>query len=76
MNGNPGLPLAAELVERRLWVADIIYFPPETELLRVARSRGCRTLNGIGMVVGQAARAFEIITGHVADRGRMALSLK
>jgi shikimate dehydrogenase len=76
MNGNPGLPLADELVERRLWVADIIYFPPETELLRVARSRGCRTLNGIGMVVGQAARAFEIITGHVADRGRMALSLK
>lgn len=75
MNGNPGLPLSEEHVEARHWVADIIYFPPQTDLLQLAGSRGCRTLNGIGMVVGQAARAFEIITGHVADRSRMAASL-
>lgn len=75
MNGKPGMPIAEEAVEARHWVADIIYFPPETELLRLARQRGCRTINGIGMVIGQAARAFEIITGRVADRSRMASSL-
>lgn len=75
MNGKPGMPIGEAAVEARHWVADIIYFPPETELLRLARQRGCRTINGIGMVIGQAARAFEIITGHVADRRRMASSL-
>lgn len=76
MNGKAGLPLAAEHIDARHWVADIIYFPPETELLRLAKARGCRTLNGMGMVVGQAARAFEIITGRAADRSRMASSLR
>ena len=38
-----------------LWVADIVYRPLETELLRAARERGCRTLDGGGMVVFQAA---------------------
>lgn len=71
MNGKLGLPIPAELVESRHWLADIIYFPVETALLRVAKAKGCRTMNGVGMVVGQAARAFEIITGHVADSARM-----
>lgn len=75
MNGKPGMPIDEAAVAARHWVADIIYFPPETELLRLARQRGCRTINGIGMVIGQAARAFEIITGRVADRSRMASSL-
>ncbi len=75
MNGKPGMPLAADYVLPHHWVADIIYFPPETELLRVAREKGCRTMNGMGMVVGQAARAFEIITGHQADSARMATTL-
>ncbi len=55
----------------RHWVADIVYFPLETQLLRAARSRGCRTLDGSGMVVYQAAAAFEIFTGRRADRQRM-----
>jgi shikimate dehydrogenase len=71
MNGKPGLPISVELIELRHWLADIIYFPAETELLRAAREKGCRTMNGVGMVVGQAARAFEIITGHKADNARM-----
>lgn len=71
MNGKPGMPMAAQHVLPTLWVADIIYFPPETELLRVAREMGCRTMNGVGMVVGQAALAFEIITGQKADSVRM-----
>lgn len=71
MNGKPGMPLPPEKIAARQWVADIIYFPRETELLRVAKSKGCATINGVGMVVGQAARAFEIITGHAADARRM-----
>jgi shikimate dehydrogenase len=67
----PGLPLPAALIEPRHWVADIVYFPLETELLREAKQRGCRTLNGSGMAIHQAAGAFEIFTGLHADRQRM-----
>lgn len=71
MNGKHGMPIAAQHILPTHWVADIIYFPPETELLRIARQMGCRTMNGVGMVVGQAALAFEIITGQKADSVRM-----
>jgi shikimate dehydrogenase len=67
----PGLPLPAELIETRHWVADIVYFPLETELLREAKQRGCQILNGSGMAIHQAAGAFEIFTGLQADRKRM-----
>ena len=71
---NPGMPIDPALIDPRHWVADIVYFPLETELLRVARSRGCRTLDGSGMVINQAAAAFEIITGSPANRQRMRTS--
>lgn len=71
MAAHPGSPLGAGHLRPELWVVDIIYFPLETELLRQARSVGCRVLNGSGMVVAQAAMAFEIMTGHSADQGRM-----
>jgi len=47
-------------------VYDMIYQPAETKLLAAAKAAGCRTANGIGMLVGQGARAFEIWTGHPA----------
>lgn len=75
MAARPGTPIPPDALVPRHWVADIIYFPPETELLRVARSKGCRAINGIGMVVGQAALALEIITGHQPDTARMQHSL-
>ena len=59
-----------------LWVADIVYFPLETLLLAEARARGCRTLDGSGMAVRQAAAAFDIFTGATADRARMLDSFK
>jgi shikimate dehydrogenase len=71
MAANPGSPIAPELIEPRHWVADIVYFPLETELLRLAGVKGCRTTNGSGMVIAQAALAFEIITGVPADKDRM-----
>lgn len=76
MKDKAGLPIDPVKIQPGHWVADIIYFPPETELLRVARGKGCRTINGFGMVAGQAARAFQIITGHGADAGRMLESLR
>lgn len=71
MRKLPGLPLPAELLRPSLWVAEVVYFPLETELLRVARTLGCATLDGGGMAVGQAAAAFEIFTGIKPDVVRM-----
>lgn len=67
----PGLPLPAELLHADLWVAEIIYFPLETELLRTARALGCQTLDGGKMAVFQAVKAFELFTGREADAERM-----
>ncbi|HEX8664154.1 MAG TPA: shikimate dehydrogenase [Beijerinckiaceae bacterium] len=67
----PGMPLRAELLRPGLWVADIVYFPLETELLREARRRGCRTMAGGGMAVFQAAGAFRLFTGREPDAERM-----
>lgn len=67
----PGVPLPPALLRRELWVADIVYFPLETALLRLARALGCRTLDGGGMAVFQAAKAFELFTGHAPDTERM-----
>ncbi len=47
-------------------VYDMIYKPAETKLLAAAKANGCRTANGIGMLVHQGAKAFEIWTGRPA----------
>ena len=67
----PGLPLPADDIQPHLWVAEIVYFPLETELLRVAREKGCRTLDGGGMAVFQAVDAFRLFTGLEPDAERM-----
>lgn len=67
----PGMAIPAALIDPRHWVADIVYFPLETELLRTARAKGCRTLDGGGMAVFQAVRAFELFTGLTPDPARM-----
>ncbi|MGV1759646.1 shikimate dehydrogenase [Rhizobium sp. A22-96] len=71
MAAHPGLPLDARLVRDRLWVAEIVYFPIETELVKLARQRGCRVLDGGGMAVSQAVKAFELFTGIRPDAERM-----
>jgi len=71
MEGRPGLPLDPDLLRPGLWVADIVYRPLETRLLAAARRRGCRTLDGGGMVVHQAAEAFRLFTGREPDVARM-----
>jgi shikimate dehydrogenase len=71
MADHPGLPLPAALLRPDLWIAEVIYFPLETELLARARTLGCRTIDGGGMAVFQAARAFELFTGIAPDAERM-----
>jgi shikimate dehydrogenase len=71
MDAHPGLPFDEELLRPDLWVAEVVYRPLETKLLRVARELGCRTLDGGGMAVFQAADAFALFTGIEPDRERM-----
>jgi shikimate dehydrogenase len=67
----PGTPVPAHLLRAALWVAEIVYFPLETELLRDARALGCRTLDGGNMAVFQAVKAFELFSGERPDAQRM-----
>ena len=71
MERYPGAPVPIELLRKDQWVADIVYFPIETVLLKAARARGCATLDGGGMVVFQAAEAFRLFTGLQPDHDRM-----
>ena len=47
-----------------LIVSDVVYFPRETELLRMAKEVGCKTMNGLGMMLSQGAAAFKLWTGE------------
>lgn len=71
MDKYPGTPFPAAWLKPTHWVSEIVYFPLETELLRAARALGCRTIDGSGMNVYQAAEAFRIITGLTPDPRRM-----
>lgn len=60
------LPFPRECVRPGQLVCDLVYNPPLTKLLAMARSRGARTLPGIGMLLYQGVIAFEIWTGKKA----------
>jgi shikimate dehydrogenase len=76
MEKYPGMPLPAEMLEPRHWVAEVVYFPLETELLAEARRRGCNTLDGGGMAVFQAVGAFRLFTGREPNAARMLAHFK
>ena len=71
MDKYPGTPFDPAVLAPRQWVADIVYFPAETELLRHSRAIGCRVLPGTGMAIFQAVKAFELFTGIAPDRDAM-----
>lgn len=71
MAKHPGLPLPAELLRPDLWVAEVVYVPLETGLVRAARARGARVVDGGGMAVFQAAHAFAHFSGLAPDAERM-----
>lgn len=60
---QPGVPFDVGLLSDRAAVFDLVYVPEVTELLAAARERGLRAVNGLGMLVAQAAIAFERWTG-------------
>ncbi|MBR0803539.1 shikimate dehydrogenase [Bradyrhizobium japonicum] len=67
MDKYPGTPLSTVLLRPDLWVAEIVYFPLETALLRAARALGCRTVDGGGMAIFQGTEAFRLFTGISPD---------
>lgn len=75
MAHHPGTPIAESLLRSDLWVADIVYRPIDTELLRAAKAAGARTLNGGSMNAFQAVEAFEHFTGTAADADAMLADL-
>jgi shikimate dehydrogenase len=71
MEGHPGAVIDIAGASPSVWVADIIYFPFETELLRQAKRKGCQVMNGACMAIFQAVEAFSLITHRKADAARM-----
>jgi shikimate dehydrogenase len=71
MADHPGLPLDPSLLHPGLWVAEVVYRPLDTPLLRSARSAGCRTMHGGLMAVFQAADTLRLVTGMEPDTERM-----
>jgi shikimate dehydrogenase len=71
MLGIPGNPVPARALRAEHWVADVIYTPIETQLIKAARAKGARVLTGGGMCVHQAAEAFRMFTGLAPDVARM-----
>jgi shikimate dehydrogenase len=71
MHGIPGEPLPLTSIDAHHWVADVIYTPLETELIKAAKSRGAMVMNGGGMCVHQAAEAFRLFTGKAPDVSRL-----
>ena len=74
--GDP-LPLPPErfALQKAGAVYDMIYQPVETPLLAAARRAGCRTANGLGMLLYQGARALEIWSGQPAPEAVMRRAL-
>jgi shikimate dehydrogenase len=71
MRKYPGMPVPVELLRPPLWVSEIVYVPLLTELVVAARKHGCRTLDGGGMAVYQAAMAFKLFFEVEPDIPRM-----
>lgn len=65
-SAEPDLPLDPARIGTGQLVADLVYHPLRTALLEAASARGARTLNGVGMLLYQAAEAFEMWTGVAA----------
>lgn len=70
MTGQPPLRLDLAPLPDHAMVYDIVYVPIDTEILVAARARGLRTIDGLEMLIGQAALAFDIFFDAKAPRER------
>jgi shikimate dehydrogenase len=64
MHGQPALELDAGLLSPDAVVADLVYVPLQTPLLAAAQGRGLKTADGLGMLLHQAVRGFELWFGR------------
>ncbi|HUJ71570.1 MAG TPA: shikimate dehydrogenase [Verrucomicrobiae bacterium] len=76
LKDGESLGLGAELFSPRLRVYDTIYRPAETELLQIAGGAGAQVANGLGMLLHQGAKAFEIWTKRKAPLAVMRRALR
>jgi shikimate dehydrogenase len=67
MAGKPPLEISLARLPRHALVGDLIYIPPETPLLAVARVRGNVTVNGLGLLLNQARPAFNAWFGVMPE---------
>jgi shikimate dehydrogenase len=75
-NAEARVPLAIASLKPEMVVADVIFNPPQTRLLRDAAQRGCTTLDGLGMLVNQGVIGFKIWTGVDPDPAVMREALE
>jgi shikimate dehydrogenase len=64
MKGQPPLELDVGLLPSHAVVADLVYVPLDTPLLTASRARGLKTADGLGMLLHQAVRGFELWFGQ------------
>jgi shikimate dehydrogenase len=64
MHGQPALEIDVARLPSQAIVADLVYVPLETPLLAAARKRGLKTADGLGMLLHQAVRGFELWFGQ------------
>ena len=64
MHGQPALEVDVGLLPENAVVADLVYVPLQTPLLAASRARGLRTADGLGMLLHQAVRGFELWFGQ------------
>jgi shikimate dehydrogenase len=64
-------PVEASLMQPHTLFFDLVYNPAETPFLAAAKSRGAKTVPGLGMLVYQAAESFKLWTGQEADTAKM-----
>ncbi|MFH1586476.1 MAG: shikimate dehydrogenase [Candidatus Diapherotrites archaeon] len=62
------LPVPKEMLIKGLVVFDIVYDPVETKLLKLAKKKGCKTINGIEMLINQGVESFGLWTGRKAPK--------
>jgi shikimate dehydrogenase len=61
--GSTRTPISdTSMLHEKLIVADAIYNPPKTQLINDASAKGCKTVTGEGMLLGQGKAAFKIFT--------------
>jgi shikimate dehydrogenase len=75
-NADERMSLDLNSLKPGMIVADVIPNPPQTRLLREAAAKGCKTLDGLGMLVNQGATNIEYWLGLSPDKAVMRKALE